>query len=114
MAVAFVIVSQPREAGRTEPVEPTPEYEVARLKYLEFIDQKANEFTDDFFARLDADRDGKVSMAELPRSTRRFGRDQMDANQDGVITREEIHQKAQQRFGKKFPKEKFDPVLSSD
>ena len=114
MAVAFAIVSQPREVDMPESAEPNPEYEAARNKYREFIDQKATELANDFLARFDADGDGKISLAELPRSTRRFGRYQLDLNHDEVITREEIHENAQFRLVREFPKEKFDPVLSSN
>lgn len=112
MAVAFVIVSQPREAEQPETVERSPEQVAAQTKYLEFIDQQANAFTDEFFTRFDADGDGKVSKSELPRSIRQFGHRQLDTNLDGFVTREEIHQNAKFRFVRKFPREKFDPVLS--
>lgn len=42
-----------------------------------------------FLARLDADKDGKVSKAEaLAKATERF--DRVDANKDGFITADEI------------------------
>jgi len=46
---------------------------------------------DDVFARLDADKDGKISKAEAskgPRLSKNF--DQVDADHDGFVTKAEL------------------------
>jgi hypothetical protein len=114
MAVAFVIVSAPRLNSEPKPIERTAEQVAAKEKYREFIDRKADVFTDAYFVRFDANGDKKIMKSELPRSIRDFGRWQLDENQDGIVTREEIHRNATLRFQTQFPMEKFDPVLARE
>lgn len=114
MAVAFAIVSQPRDSQQEKPPGRTSQQIAAQEKYDEFIRQRATTFTDQYFKRLDINRDGKIAKSELPRSVRDFGRWQLDENLDGVLTREEIHETAEYHLRAKHPPKAFDPILAPD
>jgi Ca2+-binding EF-hand superfamily protein len=60
---------------------------------------------DDAFAKLDADKDGKISKAEAakgPRLSKNF--DQVDADHDGFVTRAEMTTAMTQRANAKKAK----------
>ena len=98
MAVGFVIVSEPRNGKNNAVVELTEEEKVALAEKEKAIEKEVAEFVDDFFRRFDANNNGTVELTELPRSTRRFGRWNIDLNGDGTVTREEVEIGADARF----------------
>ena len=101
MAVAFVAVAQPRNAGAAPVVELTEEEKIALAKKEKMLDEKAARFVDDYFQRFDSNKDDVITRSELPRSVRRFGIWGIDSNRDGKITREEVKQAAEWRFRQK-------------
>ena len=100
MAVAFVMISQPRNA-RQVAKELTAEEQQAEQERLEAIEIKANQFADDFFERFDENENQTIEKSELPRSTRIFGRWSIDSNHDGTISKQDIIDAAIQRFNRK-------------
>jgi len=107
MAVAFAIVSQPRETNQPDPPVLTGNQKRALENHEAFVQQKINEFVDDYFKRFDANANGAISQSEFPRSIRDHGIWQIDGNRDRVVTREEVIQLAEQHFRDKYP---FSPL----
>lgn len=102
MAVAFAIVSEPRDSNLQGEVQISPEEQKIALERKKKVDARAEKFADEFFERFDQDGDGRVSTGELPRSTQRYGSWQIDTDQDGLITREEVTQAARERYQRKI------------
>jgi peroxiredoxin len=97
MAVAFAIVSEPRNA-RTLAKEMTPEEKQAEKERWDAVVKKANQFADDYFERFDKNENQKIESSELPRATRSFGSWSIDFNHDGKITKQDIIDSAIDRF----------------
>lgn len=105
MAVVFLEVSEPLHAkdssisgadtaaGLSEqPATSVLSNEAARLR-----EKKITVFVEEFFERLDTNRDGVVSRIEAPVALRtQFSR--YDANGDQIVERSEIRQIAERRF----------------
>ena len=98
MAVAFVAVAQPRNAGQAPVVELTEEEKIELAKKEKALDKKVADFVDKYFQRFDLNKDDVIARSELPRSVRRYGSWQIDQNQDGKITPEEVKQAAEWKF----------------
>lgn len=88
MAVAFFEVSQPRtlkKKKKRSSVEQTSEAAAERERRIEA-------YVDRAFAAMDTNRDGKITEGEAPIVVRHFlGFGRLDADADGIVTREEIH-----------------------
>ena len=98
MAEAFVAVAQPRNAGQAPVVELTEEEKIELAKKEKALDKKVADFVDKYFQRFDLNKDDVIARSELPRSVRRYGAWQIDQNQDGKITPEEVKQAAEWKF----------------
>jgi hypothetical protein len=59
----------------------------------------AERFADDFLNRFDANRDGVLNIREVPNIFKDYGFQTVDANEDGIITRDELIQAARGRSG---------------
>ena len=94
MAVAFFVVAEPIDSAR-------PQLTVNKKTTANDVDQdKLDVFVADFFERFDTDQNSELIRDELPRSIRRFGFWQYDADSDGIVTREELRKYAASRFKK--------------
>jgi hypothetical protein len=98
MAVAFVIVSVPRnpqarKGGLIRAPKPAPD----NPKLVGQI----QEFVDDYFNKHDADKDGVVSRAETPSVIRENGFWSLDLDRNGELSKEEIQELASGHFKKK-------------
>lgn len=101
MAVAFAIVSIPRNENGTNNAPLTPEEQQAAQERMDSIKAKATEFTSDFMERFDTNGDKIIGTSELPRATQDFGRWQLDYNHDGEIEESDIFNAAMDRFSRK-------------
>jgi peroxiredoxin len=108
MAVAFAIVSVPRELDDSNPPVLTRDQQQALEKHEAFIQRKVASFVDVYFKRFDANADGQIGRFELPRSVRDHGLWQIDDDGDEIVTRDEVALAAERHFRKKHP---FDPVM---
>ncbi|MDB5386539.1 MAG: alkyl hydroperoxide reductase/Thiol specific antioxidant/Mal allergen [Planctomycetaceae bacterium] len=98
MAVTFFEISEPREF--TDPQKPATETKSAVVPEPADSPIKAAAvaaYVEDFYERFDANKDGIVDRAETPLVFRTYGFRQIDANNDGRITREEIESAARNR-----------------
>jgi peroxiredoxin len=94
MAVAFFAISEPRSAnGRDSAVRPLRETEKPT-----YGQAKVRAFVDEFFQRHDKNRDGVIARHEVPRSIRTFYFYYWDMDGDDRIRRDELQQRAQQKF----------------
>ena len=101
MAIAFIMVAEPRvptKADTIETNEPTAE-ELAKYEKLEkAAKKKAIKFADQYFERFDKNNDGVVTKPETPRSSQRYDYQSPDRNRDGQTTREEVVEAATYRY----------------
>lgn len=98
MALTFANVAEPRNRNRPRPSEPSAEEKLALEKAEQELQRRVDEFVDRYFDRFDTNKDGLVTMAELPRATRRYRHSNPDANADGAETRAEVAAAARVRF----------------
>ncbi|MEM8678332.1 MAG: alkyl hydroperoxide reductase, partial [Planctomycetota bacterium] len=104
MAVVFLVVSEPRDAGDVTDAEgdtslktsdaPPPEPEV---EYSADVRQQMAAEADRILARFDTNQDGTVTRRETPFAFR-FGFSAIDANSDGKLSRQEIEEAAAERM----------------
>ena len=93
MAVAFLEVAKPLE--RTQNSERTAK-SLSESKMNASNATNSNEdprgtaFAEKLLARFDRNRDGKLSNEESPKIIRDYSFQQLDSNQDGLVTREEM------------------------
>ncbi|MBD3675997.1 MAG: redoxin domain-containing protein [Planctomycetaceae bacterium] len=88
MAIGFLEVAVPRRESSSDSIvrESKPAGPTAAVK------QAADEYTDRYFQKFDLDRDDVILRDELPPAIGRFGFRNLDLDQDGRVTREEIRQ----------------------
>ena len=95
MAVAFLVVSEPREKNDSVVMATTgrsPAEEAARQK-------KIDDYVVRAFQKMDVNGDGRVTRAESPIVVRRFsGFDRFDLDNDNVATKEEVRKVAESLF----------------
>lgn len=104
MAVAFAIVALPRNPETNLSPDEKQQQTIRWDEHQAFLKTKVDQFVDDYFQRFDTNRDGRIQRnTELPRSIRDHGAWQIDANQDRVVTREEVQRAAQRHYSRKFP-----------
>ncbi len=91
MAIAFLAVSEPRDAAhgrsRQRNHDKTPPQDAAVEAFLA-----------EFLERFDLDQDGNVDRDEPPRSFQRFGFRQFDRDRDGRLTPDEIRAAARKQL----------------
>ena len=83
MAVAFFEVSQPLSRSQEEKKVLSPEEQQQKQ-------QTAEKFADEFLAKLDTNRDGRVHFEEAPISIQRYSFHRFDTNGDRKIERDEL------------------------
>ncbi|MCA9060420.1 MAG: alkyl hydroperoxide reductase, partial [Planctomycetaceae bacterium] len=99
MAVVFLEVAEPRTPDGTH-----EEQRLTDAQPVELTDEQraqAEQFVADFFEDLDTNRNGVVLRSELPISVREFSFDLFDLDGNGVATRDEVMQAAEQRLSQK-------------
>jgi len=92
MAVAFFEVARPRTTevdGAVRPNGPGVGASTATLTAEELAAARTK-FVDEFFDKLDGNRDGVVTLLETPLGFRRFGFTRFDEDKNDKITREEV------------------------
>jgi hypothetical protein len=91
MALAFLEVSEPRDAAKRQ---------TRNRPAANTVDKKAavEAFVARFMKRFDLNRDGHVDLDEPPLSFRRFGFERFDKNGDGRLTPAEIRQAARNQL----------------
>jgi len=99
MAVAFFEVAVPRFPGENSSgtaSKPTNVSSSPKAANPEELASKRQKFVDEFFLKLDANKNGIVELLETPLSVRRFGFSKFDQDRDNKITRTEVEQSAEQ------------------
>jgi len=108
MAVAFFAVSQPRlpndsggsdaAVGLDDQARKSRDRQSAKKSEKKRIAERARKFAAAFFKRHDENEDGVIASHEMPRSIQAFSFGYWDQNGDGVLRRNEIEERAKQRF----------------
>ena len=97
MSVAFLEVAKPL---KRDPVSSKPSLKTPPGNSTAEITQKQIEYADRFLTKFDANKDGVVIVAEVPRIVRDFSFGRIDADHDGSITRDELIGAARTKRGK--------------
>ncbi|MCA9139323.1 MAG: redoxin domain-containing protein [Planctomycetales bacterium] len=94
MAVAFFDVAIPRGGAKRKPDRP----EEWTGEQIAVMEKKIERLADEFFARMDLNKDGIVTRDETSVTFRRHGFNRMDRNYDGKIERDEVVAEAGERL----------------
>lgn len=94
MAVAFFDVAIPRDGPKRKSNGP------AKLtqEQITAVNKKIDQYTDDFFAKMDVDKDGVITREETPVTFRRYGFHRIDHDGNGRIERDEVRSEAGERL----------------
>ncbi len=101
MSVAFLEVAKPvkKESGEHSPTKDAAVVQSA-INELNEPTPGQLEYADNFLAKFDANKDGSVIVAEVPRIIKDRSFDQIDADDNGSITRDELIAAARTKRGK--------------
>ena len=93
MAIAFFEIAEPRSAANRKRSDEPADPAAAAARQ-----KKIDEYVRRFFERFDADQDGVVTEDEVPLTVRRFGFRRFDDDGDGRVTETEIQIVAEREF----------------
>ncbi len=91
MAIAFLAVSEPRDAAQRQPRRRPAKQTVDKTAQVEALVQ-------DFLRRFDVDGNGNVDRDETPLSFQQFRFNRFDKDRDGRLTPEEIRRAARNQL----------------
>ena len=93
MAVAFLEVAKPLKEAQDSPqsLTSTKQHSTdSNSKATLPEDPKSTAFADKLLQKYDRNRDGQLSREEAPQIIRDYSFNKLDANSNGIVTREEI------------------------
>jgi peroxiredoxin/mono/diheme cytochrome c family protein len=96
MAIAFFEMAVPRNAPEEAEPPRSKQRLIVKMGAERTETESAETFVKDFFARFDRNRDDVVEEAETPLAFRKYAFPKYDDDQDGKLTRDEIHTAAKQ------------------
>ena len=98
MAMAYLAILVPRELGQKRIVRQNKslvtERRGKRLLTIAEREERAHEIAQQFFAKMDANRDGVIAKSEASQSFRAFAWRHFDVNEDGELDRTEVLRQA--------------------
>jgi len=96
MAVAFLEVAKPLKVAESR----SPAAAHTGMKPAEAPTEKQIAYAADFLNKFDANGDGTISIAEVPRIVQDYAFRRIDANDNGILTRDELMEAAGNQRGK--------------